>query len=252
MQGKIDISFVLDAAYPQGKTQAITVLGKKAGGAIKADAYMILSNSPYRITRDVIVDNGATLYIEPGVVLEFEQKTSLITEDGGIIARGTKENPIIFTAAASSPSPGFYNNTVRISKKTKVNSSFAYCIIKYATTAFDIYSGAPEITYSYVANSSQNAVFCRNDANPSLFYNTFAENQGEGAIKCVGMANPKINYNNFVGNTVAIQSFSSIYIDARNNWWGADPPDQNAIWGENINIKPWLGKEDGKAFKEKK
>jgi hypothetical protein len=252
MQGKIDISFVLDAAYPQGKTQAITVLGKKAGGAIKADAYMILSNSPYRITRDVIVDNGATLYIEPGVVLEFEQKTSLITEDGGIIARGTKENTIIFTAAASSPTPGFYNNAVRISKKTKVNSSFAYCIIKYATTAFDIYSGAPEITYSYVANSSQNAVFCRNDANPSLFYNTFAENQGEGAIKCVGMANPKINYNNFVGNTVAIQSFSSIYIDARNNWWGADPPDQNAIWGENINIKPWLGKEDGKAFKEKK
>ena len=133
-----------------------------------------------------------------------------------------------------------------------MNSSFAYCIIKYATTAFDIYSGAPEITYCYVANSSQNAVFCRNDANPSLFYNTFAENQGEGAVKCVGMANPKINYNNFIDNTVAIQSFSTIYIDARNNWWGADPPDQNMIWGENINIKPWLGKEDGKAFKEKK
>jgi hypothetical protein len=249
MQGKIDISFVLDAAYPQGKTQVVTVLGKKVGGAIKADAYMILSNSPYRITKDVIIDNGATLYIEPSVVLEFEQKTSLITEDGGIVARGTKENPIIFTAAASSPSPGFYNNAVRISKKTKVNSSFAYCIIKYATTAFDIFTGAPEITYSYVANSSQNAVFCRNDANPSLFYNTFAENQGEGAIKCVGMANPKINYNNFIGNTVSMQSFSTIYIDARNNWWGADPPDQNAIWGENINIKPWLNKEESGAFK---
>lgn len=252
IQGKIDISFVLDAAYPQGKTQAITVLGKKAGGAIKADAYMILSNSPYRITKDVVIDGGATLYIEPGVVLEFEQKTSLITEDGGIIARGTNENPITFTAAASSPTPGFYNNAVRISKKTKVNSSFAYCIIKYATTAFDIYTGAPEISYCYVASSSQNAVFCRNDANPSLFYNTFAENQGEGAIKCVGMANPKINYNNFVDNTVAIQSFSSIYIDARNNWWGADPPDKNMIWGDNININQWLVKKEGRAFKEKK
>jgi hypothetical protein len=252
MQGKIDISFVLDAAYPQGKTQAITVLGKKAGGAIKADAYMIMSNSPYLITKDVIVDNGATLHIEPGVVLEFEQKTSLITEDGGIIARGTKENPITFTAAASSPSPGFYNNAVRIAKKTKVNSSFAYCIIKYATTAFDIYTGAPEISYCYVANASQNGVFCRNDANPSLSYNTFAENQGEGAIKCVGMANPKINYNNFVDNTVAIQSFSSIYIDARNNWWGADPPDKNMIWGDNINVNQWLVKKESRAFKENK
>ncbi len=252
MQGKVDISFVLDAPYPQGKTQAITVLGKKAGGHIKADAYMILSNSPYRIAKDVIVDNGATLHIEPGVVLEFEQKTSLITEDGGIVARGTKENPIIFAAAASSPSPGFYGSAVRISKKTKVNSFFAYCIIKYATTAFDIYAGDPEISYSYVAHSSQNAVFCRNDANPTLSYNTFAENHGEGAIKCVGNANPKIFNNNFISNTWAIQSQSSIYIDARNNWWGSNPPDQNMIFGQNINIKPWLEKEESVAFKEKK
>jgi hypothetical protein len=252
MQGKIDISFVLDAPYPQGKTQAITVLGQKAGGAIKADAYMILSNSPYRITKDLIIDNGATLHIEPGVVLEFEQKTSLITEDGGIIARGTKENPITFTAAASSPTPGFYGSAVRISKKTKVNSFFAYCIIKYATTAFDIYTGAPEISYCHVANSSQNGVFCRDDANPLLSYNTFTENQGEGAIKCVGNANPKIFYNNFISNAWAIQSQSSIYIDARNNWWGANPPDQNIIFGENINIKPWLVKKESRAFQEKK
>jgi len=252
MQGKIDISFVLDAPYPQGKTQAITVLGKKVGGIIKADAYMILSNSPYRITKDVIVDNGATLHIEPGVVLEFEQKTSLITEDGGIVARGTKENPIIFIAAASSPLPGFYGSAVRISKKTKVNSSFAYCIIKYATTAFDIYAGAPEISYCHVASSSQNGLFCRNDATPSISYNTFAENQGEGAIKCVGNANPKIFNNNFISNTWAIQSQSSIYIDARNNWWGGSPPDQNMIFGENINIKPWLNKKEGSAFQEKK
>jgi hypothetical protein len=251
MQGKIDISFVLDAPYPQGKTQAITVLGKKVGGVIKADAYMILSNSPYRIIKDVIVDNGATLHIEPGVVLEFEQKTSLITEDGGIVARGSKENPIIFTAAASSPVPGFYGSAVRISKKTNVNSSFAYCIIKYATTAFDIYTGAPEISYCHVANSSQNGVFCRNDATPSLSYNTFAENQGEGAIKCVGNANPKIFNNNFISNVWAIQSQSSIYIDARNNWWGASPPDKNMIFGENINIKPWLNKKENRAFQEK-
>ena len=28
-----------------------------------------------------------------------------------------------------------------------------------------------------------------------------------------------------------------IYIDARRNWWGNNSPDQNMIWGENINIK---------------
>jgi hypothetical protein len=252
IQGRIDVSSILDAAYPQGKPQAITVLGTKLAGTIKTDSYLILSNSPYRVTKDVVIDGQATLYIEPGVVLEFEQKTSLITEDGGIVARGTKENPITFTAASSSPTPGFYNSVVRISKQTKVNSSFIYCIVKYATTAFDIYTGSPEISYSQIINSAQNAIFCRNDSSPTLIYDTFAENQGEGAIKCVGMANPKINNNNFIGNTIAIQTFSSIYIDARNNWWGANPPDQNMIWGENINIKPWLDKEEVKAFKEKK
>jgi hypothetical protein len=250
VQGRIDVSSVLDAAYPQGKSFTITMLGKKLSDAIKTDSYLILSNSPYLVTKDIVIDGGATLYIEPRVVIEFEQKTSLITLDGGIIARGTKENPITFTAAASSPTPGFYQSVVRLSKKTKINSSFAYCIVKYATIAFDIYAGSPEISYCYITQSAQNAVFCRNDATPQLFYNTFAENHGEGAIKCVGMANPKISYNNFVGNTVAMQSFSTIYIDARNNWWGANPPDQNMIWGENINIKPWLKKEDSRAFKE--
>jgi len=250
MQGRVDISSVLDAAYPQGKSVTITAQGRKLGGDIKADSYLVLSNSPYRVTKDVVIDGGATLYIEPGVVIEFEQKTSLITQDGGIIARGTRENPITFTAAASSPTPGFYNSAVKIAKQTKVNSSFAYCIVKYATTAFDIYSGSAEISYCQISHSAQNAVFCRNDATPALFYNTFADNYGEGAIKCVGMANPKINNNNFAGNTVAIQSFSSIFIDARNNWWGANPPDQNLIWGENINIKPWLIKEETRAFKK--
>ncbi|PKN69867.1 MAG: hypothetical protein CVU54_07480 [Deltaproteobacteria bacterium HGW-Deltaproteobacteria-12] len=252
IQGRVDISSVLDCPYPQGKSLAINALGKSLSGRIQTDSYLILSNSPYRVTKDVVIDGGATLYIEPGVVVEFEQKTSLIAEDGGIIARGTKENPIIFTAAASSPSPGFYNNAVRLSKQTKVNSSFAYCIIKYATTAFDIYAGSPEISYCQILYSAQNAVFCRKDAAPVLFYNTLAENHGEGAIKCVGMANPKINFNNFVGNTVALQSFSTIYIDARNNWWGANPPDQNMIWGDNVNIKPWLVKEEPQAFSGKK
>lgn len=252
ISGRVDIATVLNDSYPRGKSVAVNVLGRELGDSIKTDSYLILSNSPYRVIRDVVIDGGATLYVEPGVVLEFEQRTSLITEDGGIVARGTKDNPITFTAAASSPTPGFYNNAVRISRQTKINSSFSFCIVKYATTAFDIYAGSAEISYSHIFNSAQNGVFCRNDATPSMLYNTFEKNQGEGAIKCVGMANPKINFNNFNGNTVAIQSFSSIHIDARNNWWGSNPPDQNMIWGDNINTKPWLEKEADNAFKDRK
>jgi hypothetical protein len=251
LHGRIDVHSVLDAPYPGGKALTTSILDKILSGPINADAYLILSNSPYRIAKDVVIDGGATLYIEPGVVLEFEQKTSLITHNGGIIARGTKEKPITFTAASSSPAPGFYASAVRFVKATKINSSFAYCIVKYASTAFDIYEGSPEISYSHIAHSSQNAVYCRKDSAPVISYNTFTQNHGEGAITCVGSSNPKIFQNNFTGNTVAIQSFSSIYIDARYNWWGVTPPDPKLFWLEkNINTKPWLEKENPDAFKE--
>ncbi|HUH66857.1 MAG TPA: GNA1162 family protein [Syntrophales bacterium] len=253
IHGKINIKSILNAAYPEGKPQELPILGQVLGGPIKTDAFLILSNSPYRVAKDVVVDSGATLYIEPGVTVEFDQKTSIITEDGGVVAKGTKRYPIVFTASGSSPSPGFYNNAVRFMKPTKVNSSFAYCIVKFANTAFDIYYGAPEISSCSISQNAQGGIYTRNDASPRIFYNTFSGNMGEGAIKCVGMSNPVIHNNNFIDNTVAIQTFSSIYIDARNNWWGTRKPDQNMIWGDfdkNINIKPWLAAPESGAFAE--
>jgi hypothetical protein len=65
--------------------------------------------------------------------------------------------------------------------------------------------------------------------------------KGEGAIACVGMSNPSIHHNNFVENEVAIQTRSTIYIEARNNWWGSVLPDTDYIFSDpdrNNNIKP--------------
>jgi hypothetical protein len=56
-------------------------------------------------------------------------------------------------------------------------------------------------------------------------------------------------------NEVAIQTRSTIYIDARHNWWGKSPPDGGMIFGDferNININPWLKRPEEKAFQEKK
>ncbi len=254
IRGKIDIRSVLAGPYPEGKPVELPILGSSLGGAIKADAFLTLSNSPYRVTKDVVLTGGATLFVEPGVVLQYDQGTSIITEDGGILARGTPDRPILFTSSAVSPSPGAYAAAVQFKKATKVNSALAYCIVKYASTAFDVYHGSPEISSCAVMSSAQSGIFCRNDSSPKISLSTFRGNQGEGAIKCVGMSNPAIHHCNFVENAVAIQTFSSIYIDARQNWWGKTPPDLNLIWGDldkNINIKPWLEAPADKAFSEK-
>jgi hypothetical protein len=68
------------------------------------------------------------------------------------------------------------------------------------------------------------------------------------------MSNPAIHHNNIVDNEVAIQTRSTIYIDARNNWWGSTPPDTGYIFGDlerNINIKPWLDTPEEKAFQKR-
>ncbi len=249
IKGRIDVSSILDAPIPEGKSVKIPVLAE-IPESVNADSYLLLSFSPYRVKKDMVISGGATLYIEPGVVLEYDQRTSIVVKNGGVSAKGTKELPIIFTASGSNPSPGFYKNAVSFTEKTSVNSFFEYCIMGYSETALDIHFGSPEISFCSIFASSQSGVFCRNDASPKITYNSFTENKGEGAIKCVGMSRPNINYNNFEGNSVAIQAFSSIVIDARHNWWGKAPPDVNLIWGDasSVNTESFLEAPEPKAF----
>lgn len=233
----------------------IPILPQVLSGAVKADAFLTLANSPYRVAKDLTVDGGATLYIEPGVAIQYDQNTAIIVEEGGVVAKGTKETPILFSASAVSASPGFYRSAVQFKKATKINSAFAYCVVRHASVAFDIYYGNPEISFCHIADSAQSGIYCRNDTAPRILYSTFSGNRGEGAVNCVGMSNPSLHFNNFIDNEIAIRAFSSIYIDARQNWWGKNPPDPNMIWGDpekNININPALEAPEEKAFTVKK
>jgi parallel beta-helix repeat protein len=255
IRGKVDVKSVLDGPYPDGKAIALPILTQVLGGNLSGDAFLILANSPYRVARNVLIDGGATLTIEPGVAVRFDQNTAIIAHDGGVMARGTAEAPILFTASAASPAPGYYVSAVKFSGETKVNSAFAHCIVEYASVAFDIWFGAPEISFCHIAKNAQSGIYTRNASSPKILYNTFSGNRGEGAITSVGMSNPAIHHNNFVENEVAIQTRSTIYIDARNNWWGSAPPDTGYIFGDlerNINIRPWLEAPEVKAFQEKK
>lgn len=252
MNGKVNIRSILNGPAPEGKPVLLPIMESELGSEITTDSYLTLLNSPYKVTRNVRIDKGATIYIEPGVTVLFDQNTAFIVQDGGVIAKGITNAPIHFTASSASPSPGFYANVVRFAgEKTNVNSFFEFCVVTCATTAFDVHYGTPQISYCHIAENSQSGIYCRNDAAPKILYNTFANNLGEGAIRCVGMSKPTISHNNFVNNSIAIQSFSSIFIDARHNWWGAVPPDKNQIWGTNINIEPWLNSPEEKAFSRK-
>ena len=92
-----------------------------------SDAYEISSDmtltypNTYNLRGFVYVTEGATLTIEPGVVIkgEKESKATLIVERGGkLIAEGTKERPIVFTSAQApgSRKPGDWGGIILLGK----------------------------------------------------------------------------------------------------------------------------------------
>ncbi len=91
------ILFILGWAQPV--LAATEVLGE-----IEGDTVWTAAESPFLITEDVYfspVDPGATLTIEPGVVVEFQEGTSL-NVFGNLIVTGTPENNVQFTSAEAS------------------------------------------------------------------------------------------------------------------------------------------------------
>jgi parallel beta-helix repeat protein len=249
--GRVDYGRILDGPFPQGKPVELPILKSPLGGLIGRDSFLILANSPYVVQREVIVDEGASLFIQPGVTLRFNPGTSVTVRNGGIDARGTPDRWITFTSSSSSPSPGSYPAAVRFEQPARVASFFRYCILEFAETALEIAQGAPDIDHCLIRQNGQAGIRVTQEGAPKVSFSTFFRNAGTGALVAIGAARPKISRNNFQENPFAIQSQSSIYLDARENWWGAAPPSDALFLGE-INLKPWLEKPEPEAFSGRK
>jgi hypothetical protein len=93
-------------------------------GAISTNRTWNKSGSPYLVTGDVTVSNQSVLTVDPGVEVRFMTPSDLstgddqssgqdqnrselrITDGSGLVAKGSAEEPIIFTSNASSPKAG--------------------------------------------------------------------------------------------------------------------------------------------------
>ena len=233
VQGRVGLTTILDSAYPSGKEVGLKILQGPLRGRIEESGSLVQAHSPYLVDGSAVIDGGATITIQPGVELRFNPgRSSLLVRDGGIEAQGTVEDPIIFTSNGSSGSAGFYENAVRFEVQTNIPSFFKYCVFRRAKNALVIDFGSPDIAYSLIAHNSQSAIQCRNNARPKVYYNTLRDNLGTGAIECYGNSAPEIRRNNIYHNPFAIQSFSALYVDARENWWGKAPPDPALFIGQ--------------------
>lgn len=90
---------VMGMARPQSTSAtASTASGStEVGGPISADTIWPLANSPYIVTKGVLIDHDVTLTIEAGVEIKINQGLGFRV-DGTLIAKGTEDQRITFTA----------------------------------------------------------------------------------------------------------------------------------------------------------
>jgi hypothetical protein len=177
------------------------------GGAIGQDRQwtMQTGQSTYTLMKeDLWIRSPATLTIESGVKVQFDNGTGLIVYDGALKARGTSSQPITFTSL-SGKTNGWKGMWFNSSKP----SDLTFCIIEKA------------------GEENRNGIHANIDCrtNSLILDNcTIRESGGHGLY--IRGARPIINTRNrFLGFTsgggkFALYNDGSNDIDATNNYWG--------------------------------
>ncbi len=104
------------------------------------------SESPYIVSGMIVLDKGAVLTIEPGVVVKFNQNAG-ITVNGSLVASGTPSSPIYFTSFADDKIGGDTNkdksaSVPAASDQWSINfinassSSISNSVIRYSAAGF--------------------------------------------------------------------------------------------------------------------
>lgn len=121
------------------------------GGLIDTSEVWTLANSPYIVQTDIEVITGATLTIEPGVIVKFELNTGLDIDGGKLDAQGTNNDSILFTTTFVNPTNIKWRGIVL---RGWEESKIAYSKIEYAASGIStVISGATILKFKHTTFS---------------------------------------------------------------------------------------------------
>ena len=118
-------------------------------------------NGPFLITGSIIVPSGQTLEFGPGCKVYIGGNYSTITVFGQLIAKGTREDPVIFQSAKPRPNPWEWD---RIYCRSKNLSVFEHCIIRHSNYGICVENGSVAIDHCLFERNSLHGLVVRNSS----------------------------------------------------------------------------------------
>ena len=137
-------------------------------GGIFQSTFWLKSKSPYIVTDNLVIFDNVTLTIQAGVVVKFNDNTSLEVRNGKLIALGTKQDSIIFTSNNQNPQKGSWKGITVVSNTDPLGQGeqikMAYCKGLYSELFLNL-----DIAY-HTPYTFDNCVF---ENNKKAFYDGF-------------------------------------------------------------------------------
>lgn len=143
-------------------------------GLISSNTNWTTGSNPYIVTGNILVNNGVTLIIEPGVIVKFNSGTSMQI-DGELLAQGTTSNKITFTSNTADTAGAwgyiyFSDASVDAVYENNIYGNYiSGCILEYCL-----------IQYAGGAGVSDNGALRLDDAHPFINYCTITNNNANG------------------------------------------------------------------------
>ena len=126
-------------------------------GTITGNTTLRAAQSPYTFQGDVVLDNNATLSIEPGVTVQMAPAASFTLKKGALQAVGTPASPIRITSAASTPTAGDWRQWRFTPGTNNALTQLGYLSIEYGS-GVAIEGASPVINNTAINHHSGPAV----------------------------------------------------------------------------------------------